>query len=354
MSANIDLTIGLTCVGGHYAYEIIDCLKNQDDYNAEIIGFDVNPNAKGRFFVDRFEIIPLASDHDLYVNSVIEICKSNDVNLFIPGSENECIAVASRANIFRDNNICISIGNINIVSLMTDKFLMLEHLTNRGVDVGFYAAVNSIDEVLNTLDVLNYSQDKVILKPRCSSGSRGVMVINSNVNKLNELIPNRMCIEGNLDSIVQFSNINKVDFSNYIVTEYCPGGIYDVDCVASNGQTIDVVPRLRKNDNPFSPFIEGCKIDLNNSVISYVKSVVSAFNCHGSCDFDIAINSKGMPQIIDASVRLSGSVSASLFAGVNIPSQLVRVMCNIPTKLYTYTDGAYVRPVNKFIQLGSE
>jgi carbamoyl-phosphate synthase large subunit len=349
----MDITIGITCIGGHYAYEIIECFRNQDDYNATIIGFDVNPKAKGRFFVDEFMTIPPANDYDVYINSVIEICKSNSIDLFIPSSENECMAVASRASLFRDNGISISIGNTNVVSLMTDKFLMLEYLAGKGVDVGFHAAVNSLDEVLKTLEMFNYSKEKILLKPRCSSGSRGVMVIDSSIEKLNEFIPDRMCLEGNIDSIIKFSNTHKIDFSNYLVSEYCPGGIYDVDCIALNGDIIDIVPRLRRNDNPFSPIVEGCKIDLNSSVISYVTNIVSAFNCHGVCDFDIAINSLGEPQIIDASVRLSGSVSASLFAGVNVPSQLVRVMCGIHTKSYTYTDGACVRPVNKFIQSDS-
>ena len=87
-----------------------------------------------------------------------------------------------------------------------------------------------------------------------------------------------------------------------------------------------------------------------NILIPIYNNYKKAINNH---DFDIAINSLGEPQIIDASVRLSGSVSASLFAGVNVPSQLVRVMCGIHTKSYTYTDGACVRPVNKFIQSDS-
>ena len=135
--------------------------------------------------------------------------------------------------------------------------------------------------------------------------------------------------------------------------DYYPGAVYDIDCVASKGLAINIVPRLRIYDNPLSPFNEGCIVRKDKRIISYVSKIVSVLKCHGACDFDIAINPLGEPRVIDASSRLSGSVTASIFAGVNLPSQLVRIIKGMPTKDFEFKNNISVRPAKIFIKVNN-
>ena len=349
---NMNTVIGITCVGGYYAYELIECFRNQDDFNATIVGFDANPKASGRFFCDKFQVIPSAKDSpEKFISSVIEACSKSSIDFFIPSSEEECKAVSDNIDLFNANSIDTSIGNSEIVDVMTDKFSFLDYLDNNGVDVGRFYSINLLDDVLKSLNNLGYPENKVVLKPRNGSGSRGVLIVDSDLKVLNEIIPDRNCAEGNIELIVEYAKNSKIDFSSYMAMEYYSGDVYDIDCVARDGDAINVVPRLRKYDNPLSPYNEGCIISQDKNIISYVSDVISALQCHGACDFDIAIDSLGRPRVIDASTRLSGSVAASKLAGINIPAQLVRIIKRMPTKQYNPLDKVCVRPAKIFIEV---
>jgi len=348
----IDTVIGITCVGGHFSYELIECFRNQNDFRAKVIGFDSDPKATGRFFCDKFQVIPSAKyDPKGFINLVIDSCIQNSVDLFIPSSEEECKAVVDNIDIFRLNSIDVSIGNTDIVGIMTDKFSFMHFLSEKGIEVGSFYPIHSLNDILDSLHNLDYPKSKVVLKPRNGAGSRGVLVLDSSLESVNEIIPDRNCVEGNLDSVLEYAKNKEIDFTFYMAMEYYSGDVYDIDCVAKNGKAVNVVPRLRKYDNPLSPFSEGCVISQDKKIIKYVSDIVLSLECHGACDFDIAINSLGEPRVIDASTRLSGSVAASILAEINIPAQLVRIIKNMELKEYYPRDQVYVRPVKKFIKL---
>ena len=54
------------------------------------------------------------------------------------------------------------------------------------------------------------------------------------------------------------------------------------------------------------------------------------------------------PQLLDASCRLSGSVSATINAGMNIPSQLINVINSKKIKKLKIIDGIKMIPIIKF------
>lgn len=350
----MNLIVGITCVGGHFAYDLIQCFRNQDDFNVCIVGFDSNPKATGRFFCDEFQVIPSAkTDSKGFIARVLESCKENSVDIFIPSSEDECKAVSENIDIFNENSISTSIGNTSIVSVMTDKFSFLNFLSKNGINVGSFYLINSLNDVVESLKSLGYPNKNAVLKPRNGSGSRGILIINSQMDALREIIPERLCAEGGFDSIIRYAKHKGIDFSSYMIMEYYPGNIYDVDCVARDGKAINVVPRLRQYDNPLSPYSEGCKLTKNKGVILYVERIISLLECHGACDFDIAMNLNGEPRVIDASTRLSGSVAASIHVGINIPAQLLRIIKGMPTKNYNFIDEIYVRPARSFIKVNN-
>ena len=51
----------ITCVGGRLIYDMINAIRDSDDYTITVIGIDVNPDAHGRLLCDYFRVFPLAS-----------------------------------------------------------------------------------------------------------------------------------------------------------------------------------------------------------------------------------------------------------------------------------------------------
>ena len=62
------------------------------------------------------------------------------------------------------------------------------------------------------------------------------------------------------------------------------------------------------------------------SIQNYCRKIIKALNINGVCDFDIILKNNKEPKIIDASCRLSGSATASLAAGINIPQKLINLL----------------------------
>ena len=105
---------------------------------------------------------------------------------------------------------------------------------------------------------------------------------------------------------------------------------------------------MRTYQNPLSPTNEGCKIMNNKKIKKYCKDIIRVLRINGVCDFDIILRKNREPQIIDASCRLSGSSTASLSIGINIPLILLKLLFKEPVKISKIKKTNQVFPQNRF------
>ncbi|MDO8435351.1 MAG: ATP-grasp domain-containing protein [bacterium] len=343
-------TIGMTCVGGHYIYDIIRAFRDADDFSVRIVGIDANPDAFGRLLVDRFEIVPFAErSEEEYIARIGEICETHHLDALIFGSESETrVAARHRASLERHGARITTLRNTE-VAIMIDKLHCFEFLRDHGVDVGPFLAVSSISEVPDALAALGYPNVPVVLKPRTSTGSRGILIVDAREQAFRDLLVERLCGIGSWDAIKATIEARGASVDNYLAMPYYGGQVYDVDCLGKEGEAVLIVPRLRQYQNPLSPVNEGCQVAMQPAILEFVTALCRAFGVHGACDFDIALDTTGQPRLLDASCRMSGSVGAAYAAGANIPAQLVRVLLTLPLRQYTPRDGAVIRPVHHLI-----
>jgi len=316
----------ITCIGGYFSYQVVDSIRKVKNLSKFILGVDVNPNVNA-FFVDKFETVPRADLSQIkYVNKIITLCKKYKIDTVLPSSENETLAISKHINIFKKHKIKTSVSSFNTVNLMTDKLKMYEHLNHRGIDVGNWKKVDNFNEAIGALNFFGYPLKKVVIKPKFGSGSRGILIVNSKKISFTNLLKDRFCGEGSWESIKEeLKNSNK-SLDDCFIMPYHGGKTFDVDCIAKEGDLVLAIPRLRVYENPLSPTNQGCVIKPNNIINGYCKKIVKAFNINGACDFDVVIRKDLKPQLLDASCRLSGSVGASLNAGINVTAQLVKLL----------------------------
>ena len=86
----------------------------------------------------------------------------------------------------------------------------------------------------------------------------------------------------------------------------------------------------------------------NNKIMNYCKKIIKALKIDGVCDFDIILRKNSKPQIIDASSRLSGSSTASLAAGLNVPMILLKLFYNEKIKIKKLKKIYHVFPQSRF------
>ena len=345
-------TLGITCVGGNFIADIVNALRAAPDFSVTIIGVDANPEARGRVLCDHFTVLPMAEKEEhAYVEGWQQLRARHRVELVLILSEGESRVLAGNAATLQADGLRLSVGSQESVETMTDKLRMLEVAASKGIDNGPFYAIDGENDVGSALRELGYPKRKVIIKPRKSYGTRGVMIVDGDKTEWNLLSPERFVGIGDQESVSEAVVEANIDLTNMIAVPFVDGPIYDVDCLATEGQMHDVVGRLRQWGNPLSASSTGNKIDMNPRVIDHAKALCEAFTVDGCGDFDMVIEKDGRPTVFDASARLSGSVGGSVLAGVNIPAQLVRQRMKLPLLKYHVTDGCIVRPFATFLRI---
>ena len=340
----------ITCVGGHFTYQVAKSIKIEKKLSKFILGVDVNPNVNA-FFVDKFEVVPRADlSKKNYVKKLISLSKKYKIDTIIPLSENETLAISKYMQFFKKLKIKTSVSSFDTVNLMTDKLKMYEHLNSSYIDVGKWKKVDNFNDAVNALNFFGYPSKKVIIKPRYGSGSRGILIVNHNKNSFTNLLKDRFCGEGSWETIKEeLKNSNKT-LDNCFAMPYHSGKTYDVDCLAKEGKLILSISRLRVYENPVSPTNQGCIISSNKIIYDYCKKLVKAFKINGACDFDIVIRNDDRPQLLDSSCRLSGSVGASLSAGINVTAELIKMLHGKKIKHFNLKKNVKVFPVPIFVK----
>ena len=344
----------ITCIGGYFSYQVVNSIRKVKNLSKFILGVDVNPNINA-FFVDKFETVPRADLSKLeYVKKIIYLCKKYKIDTILPSSENETLAISKYINSFEKLKIKTSVSSFDTVNLMTDKLRMFKYLNDFGVDVGKWKKIDNLNDATNALKFFGYPSKKIVIKPRFGSGSRGILIVNHKKNSFTNLLRDRFCGEGSWEVIKEeLKNSNK-SLDNCVAMPYHGGKTFDVDCVAKRGKLLLAVPRLRAlkiyKTDPLNPILQGCTITSNKIIHNYCEKLVSTFGVHGACDFDITIRKDFKPQLLDASSRLSGSVGASLGAGINVTAQLINMLQGKKLNKFKLPKSFKVYPLSIFVK----
>jgi len=310
----------LTCAGGKFVIDTVRALRKGLS-DIEILGSDVNSNFSNKHFFDGFFITPTTESRAVLNGFYQSLCEKENIDLIVPLSESDCEAVAEIREILLLKGVRVTIPPLDVVRTLNDKGNLFETLRTAGLPVSPYFLGSSVGGLLETITTLDYPQHKVVMKPRRSSGSRGIFVFDASIDKYESLVDGRECGTGSLEVFKR--KYPKIDLSNFLFMPYYSGEVYDVDVVSRFGELLVLSQRCREYTNPFSPTNEGCRLENIVEITDYVSAVVANLALDGSSDFDIVLSNTGEPLILDASVRMSGSVGAAVAAGVNIPAILV-------------------------------
>jgi carbamoyl-phosphate synthase large subunit len=117
-------------------------------------------------------------------------------------------------------------------------------------------------------------------------------------------------------------------FPELLISEFLPGEEYSVDCLAKAGESVLIIPRLRKKmQNGIS--IEGEIIE-EKSIIAYCESIIKELNLHGNIGIQVKKSMTGEYLILEINPRVQGTISAIIGAGVNLPVLAVKQEIGLP------------------------
>lgn len=304
----------VTCVGGQLSPWLLQSLRRSQYLRFRTIGVDSRDDALGRNFADRFVRVLPGNDPN-YTEQMLDLCRSEKVDILFPTSDEEALSLAPHAAEFARDGIRVSCPPAGMACLMRNKADMYDHLALAGLSLPEYHRVGSREELRVAADVLGYPQRPFVLKPTVGRGGRGVWTISSTLPTMHER--NQGLAIDALDLETYLASDNNEAFQELIAMPLLPGAMYDVDVLAdAHGSPQYLVPRRRYHVRT-TPF-RGCWIDRNEAVLDLARRTQSILRLPNLFDYDIILDDEDRPWLLEVNPRMSASVAVTVLGGVNL------------------------------------
>ncbi len=316
------MNILLTSIGGGLGIQRVLNFKKikLNKKNLNVIGIDNNKNSLSRYYCNKFYSVNKGTSKE-YINDLIKIVKLENINLIIPGSDEEALKLSQNYIVFKNIGCSIEVSNINALKIISNKAKTYELLQKYNLGNPNWKKASTKKELKNQI---NYFFDnrinEIIIKPSISRGSRDIFCISNNAkSEKNFLFP--------VYDYKKFSiNIDNIFKSrSAVIMEKYNSDIYDCDVHCNNGKLINLT--LRQRLNKFLPN-EGHIIlnaDKVKTLVSKVSKILKLSSVH---DFDLMIDKKGNYKIIEINPRMSGSICTSVLAGASYYKDIILLSKN--------------------------
>ncbi|QQY79131.1 carbamoyl-phosphate synthase large subunit [Keratinibaculum paraultunense] len=272
----------------------------------KVIGVDTGELAPAKHFVDSFYKVPKWDDKE-YVNTLLNICKKENVDMLIPLYEKEFILLCENREKFNKTGTILILSDKKIIEIFNDKWESYRFFIENGIDTPMTYKKQGVKD-------FNFP---LIIKPINGAGSQNVFKVD-----------NKKELSFFIDYI-----------ENPIIQEYIKGTEYTIDVLCDlKGNVISIVPRERievragevskgrtvKNKDIIEKTLKLCnklKIDKNTKPIGPLTI---------QCIVDLDNNIK----FIEVNTRFGGGVPLTFEAGVPYAKYLGKMV-----------EGYNVRPI---------
>ena len=195
------------------------------------------PRLLAVFFCDEFFTVP-AGDHDDFVPALLDIATSREVDLILPQSSYEILAISKHKQAFQQAEIPVLVADYDAVERGGDKWMTYEAIEGTKIPIPNPIACNTLEEFKSAVFKLGYPEKKVCFKPPYSKGTRGFRILTAESSRFNLLLYERpdamlMTMEEALDILGEAEK-----FPALIVMEYVPGKEYTVDMYCKEGKPL--------------------------------------------------------------------------------------------------------------------
>lgn len=270
----------------------------------KILGMDSDKNTIGKFFVDSIEYIPSAKDEEGFLDSLVDICKSNNVTYYLPTHSTEVRLVSRYAELLRD---CLEtrflVSSYEAFSALDNKKIAHDNLRKIGVPVP-----HSYD--LGHRPTLE--DFPLFAKKDMGSGGSGGMLV-ENVDTFDTLLENN---------------------DGFSFFDYVEGPEYTVDCVfGDDGRLLGLNQRRRVKT--IGGAVSITENDYSVDSTMWVKTIASRWLLRGCVNFQFIVDPDGLPRFTDINLRFpSGGLPLTVRSGIDVLQMMFAAMDGVIPKSF--------------------
>ena len=318
------INILMTGGGAPGAAGILKCFQENKSFHVTVA--DANPGAVGRYLANDFETIPFATDPS-FTDALLSLCRKKNIHAVLPLVTKELIPLSQRAKEFELAGAKLLISPTASLEIANNKSRLYEFLQWRGIPVPAFRVVETVEQFKTAVEELGYPAKQVCFKPSVSNGSRGFRIVSEKMNEL-DLLFNHKPTSTYLTLQDAIRILSSGLFAELLVSEYLPGDEYSVDCLVNHGESVLIIPRLRRR------MINGISVEgefvKEESIITYCRQVIKDLQLHGNIGLQVKQSAEGQFLILEINPRVQGSISAALGAGINLPELAVKQELGLP------------------------
>jgi carbamoyl-phosphate synthase large subunit len=238
------LTILVTACGAPGARALLRALAENGERDVRLVGSDMNELSIGRFISDVFEVVPSGSDPD-FASAVLDLAKRERVDVVLPESSNEVLALAEAKQRFTDAGIALLVSSPDGIRIANDKGAFYELLDRTGVRGPAWRRTRGARELAAAADELGYPDRAVCMKPAVEKGGRGFRILDPSVDRAHELLHGRPgSVAMRLEEVTEL--LPEEDGEEILVMELLKGTEEAIDGIAKRGRILLGHPKTRE------------------------------------------------------------------------------------------------------------
>jgi carbamoyl-phosphate synthase large subunit len=320
-----ETTVLLTCAASPMSVESIIALQESRTVKARVVGVDMDAQAVGRAFASAFYAVPAGADPG-YSEQLMAICRKEGVQVVIPTSDEEALALARHAEDFKARGIVCTVPPMEHLERFADKAKMYAYLAQQGLPVPPHRCVSTLQDLRQAAAELGYPQTPVVIKPVSARGGRGVWLLRPQGSSLQDLTGGMSLEAITLETFTESAE-RAGSMPAMLVMQALAGDVFDVDLLGCDGRLLASVARRRFHPRT-TPF-RGCVLEQHEGVLDLARRAHAALGLSYLQDVDVMLDGRGQPHLLEVNPRQSGSVITTVAAGLNLLELLVRVALSL-------------------------
>lgn len=311
-----NLTVLSSACGAFFMPGFFQCLKANGERDIKIIGCDISDGPSMNLLVDKYYQVPRYTD-DSYIDSILEICRNEHVDVFFPQISMELPYVLDRMDDFNRMGVKVAISDKETLNTANCKYKLYEFMRSKGIETPDYFLVESSKNLRDRISELGYPQRPVCVKMTENSGSRGVRIIRPNLSKAEAFMYEKpSSLNVSLDEMCEIlDECNPMP--SIMAMEYLPGIEYTVDLLADHGKTVYIAGR--RNTTSSMSIAQTSVVDKIDSAYQICEDIVRELNLDGNIGFDFMLDEDGKPWLTDLNPRVTATIIIYAGAGLNLP-----------------------------------